>query len=204
MMKIKAFKLTNLEMLKEILEFTYGIEESKMELDLAYFREHSIIRTQLFLITMKDIPTKVSVHLVRHSGTGQYHLVGSNRGDWKGVDDKELHDESVNRMTPINHVMILNAGHLIDMSRKRLCSQAEQATREVMFSIKNAVSLEDPDLASFMVRNCQYRNGICPEAKPCGYHYKVLESMIEEVPEAMYRQARNNKAAKEANKPGVN
>ena len=205
---IKVIKLTNLEMLREMLQFVYGMKESKQTLGGLYSSDHSTMRSQLFLVFMKDIPTKVSVHLVRHSGAGQYHLVGSNRADWngvKGAEDAADWDGEVNRNTPVNHVMILNGGHLIDMARKRLCGVAEKATREIMFAIKAQVSLDDPDLAAHMVRNCVYRNGICPEgSKSCGYNYKVLRELIGQVPEAIYRDARTEVALAEQNKLEVN
>ena len=198
---IKAVKITNLEMLHEMLEFTYGIEKSNMTLHKLYTTDHSIMRSQLFLIFMKDIMTKTSVHLVRHSGAGQFHLVGSNRSDWNGAKTKEeaeAWDDQVNRKTPVNHVMLLNGGHLIDMARKRLCGAAEKSTVEVMRAIKSSISFEDPDLAAHMVRNCVYRNGICPEGdKTCGYNYRVIKELIGQVPEEIYRDARNEKAARD-------
>lgn len=209
MSEITVRKITDFDLLKECLEFAYGIDESKMTEELAYFREHSIIRTQLFLIKMKEIPTKVSVHLVRHAAVGQFHLVGSNRADWNKIDDnpevieggiesKVEWDKSINRTTPVNHVMLLNGQHLIDMSRKRLCLKAEQATRMVMTDIRNGVSKLDPWLANSMVPNCYYRGGICPEPQPCGMQNGMIRDMISQVPEKMYREARNALAVAEA------
>ena len=120
------------------------------------------MRLMLFKITLKGVKTKTSVHLVRHSQTGQFHLVGSNRADWKGKDPEEW-DKKVSRETPVNHVMLLNAQHLINMANVRLCTMAEKETREVMELIRQAVYLVDPDLAKFMVPTCVYRGGICPE-----------------------------------------
>lgn len=201
-MDVTVRKITDFKLLKECLEFAYEIEESKLTEELAYFREHSIIRTQMFMIKMKEIPTKASVHLVRHSAVGQFHLVGSNRADWKkaeaeGMTEEEW-DESIHRGTPVNHVMILNAQHLIDMSRKRLCLKAEKTTRAIMTEIKSKVSLVDPWLANSMVPNCYYRGGICPEANPCGMQMGIIRDMICQVPEKIYRDARNGLAVAEA------
>ena len=199
-LEVTCRKITDLSLLKECLEFAYGIEESKMTLDTAYFREHSPIRTQLFLIKMKNVLTKVSVHLVRHAAVGQFHLVGSNRADWNYTGDqgsKDLAqidwDQEVNRLTPVNHVMLLNAQHLIDMARKRLCGQTEEDTRNTMLWIREAVLKEDSDLASLMQPNCFYRGGVCPEAKCCGKNRGIMEHMIAEVPEKFYRDVRNKK-----------
>lgn len=170
-MFINVRKITDLDLLKEILEFVYDIDESKMSLATAYLNEHSIIRSQLFLIKMKDIPTKASVHFVRHSAVGQLHVVSTNRKDLN--DGAE--DESINRLTPVNHVMLLNGQHLIEMARKRLCSKAEDTTRSLMDTIRQAIGTIDPDLAAHMVPNCFYRGGICPEPKGCGLNLKFGE-----------------------------
>jgi len=81
-------------------------------------------------------------------------------------------DEVITRNSPVNHRMLLNAQHLIDMSRKRLCYQASEDTRHVMQRIQLAVCAVDPDLSSYMVPNCVYRGGYCCEPKPCG-NYKI-------------------------------
>ena len=61
-----------------------------------------------------------------------------------------------------------NAQALINMSRKRLCSQASIETREVMEAIKKEVEKKDPIMAEVMVKECVYR-GYCPEMWSCGY-----------------------------------
>ena len=194
-LEVTCRKITDLDLMKECLEFAYGITNSKADLATSYFREHSPIRTQMFIIKMKNVLTKVSVHLVRHAAVGQFHLVGSNRADWNDKDDlhTEEWDTEVNRLTPVNHVMILNAQHLIDMARKRLCGSAEADTQNTMKWIREAVLWADPDLAALMQPNCFYRGGICPEAKCCGQNRDIMEHMIAEVPESFYRKVRNDK-----------
>lgn len=61
-----------------------------------------------------------------------------------------------------------NAQALINISRKRLCSQASRETREVMQEIKNQISKKDKFLADVMVKECVYR-GFCPEMWSCNY-----------------------------------
>lgn len=157
-------KITGIEDLHEANEFTSG-QESKMGLATAYHLGHSTIRTQLFKVKMYSIPTKTSVHLVRHSAVGQLHFVKTAR-----KDRTMYHDTDVNRLTPVNHMMILNAQHLIDMARKRLCGMSEIQTTHVMQSIKNAVHLVDPALARHMQQECIYRGGFCYEGKnSCGF-----------------------------------
>ena len=100
----------------------------------------------------------MSTHLVRHS-IGVTHYVESNRDDRGGQD--------VDRNTPVNHAMLINAQALIAMARKRLCSNAHKHTMRVMQQIKTAVKTADPDLAAAMVPDCIYR-GTCNELKSCG------------------------------------
>lgn len=159
-MQIKVTKLTDETILRAACEATMRGQQSKVSLDKMYRCEHSPIRTQLFWIEMKDIYTFVSVHLVRHK-TGVEHFVMSNREDRGGTGKED-------RYTPINHSMFINAQALIQMSRKRLCGAAHQEAQNVMQAIKDEIEKVDPDLARYMVRECEYRNGICPELKCCG------------------------------------
>jgi len=167
-MKISVQKITTLEDAHLAIESTmHAGFTAKCDLKQLYLWEHSPSRTQLFWVNMQDIPTKVSVHLVRHAAVGQQHYVMSNRPDRGGAGD-----EVVTRNSPVNHRMLLNAQHLIDMSRKRLCFQASAETRRVMLEIREAVEWVDSDLSDYMVPNCVYRGGYCCEPKPCG-KYKV-------------------------------
>lgn len=61
-----------------------------------------------------------------------------------------------------------NAQALINMARKRLCSQASPETRHVMEAMKEEVAKQDPFVAEVMVKECVYR-GFCPEMWGCGY-----------------------------------
>jgi len=164
-MKIIVKKLTNLGILREACESTLQADQvSNISLDSAYKCEHSPMRTQLFWLTMEDIPTFVSVHCVRHK-IGIEHFVRSNRPDRGG-------NAKADRETLVMHSALLNAEAFIAMAKKRLCGQASTETQELMIEIKKAVALVDSDLAAYMVPNCVYRGGLCVEPKPCG-KYKV-------------------------------
>jgi len=166
-MKITATKITTLEDAHLAIESTmHAGFTAKCNLAQLYQWEHSPSRTQMFWITMQDIPTKVSVHLVRHAAVGQQHYVMSNRPDRGGAGD-----EVITRNSPVNHRMLLNAQHLIDMSRKRLCYQASDETRDIMLEIRKEVEKVDEYLSLYMVPNCVYRGGYCCEPKPCGKYY---------------------------------
>lgn len=161
-MKVIAHKLTDEKLMQAACSATMRGRESKMTLDRIYSCMHSPIRCVLFWVEMFEIKTFVSVHLVRHS-QGISHFVGSNREDRRGV--------KADRDTLINHSFLANAEALINMSRKRLCGQASKETQETMQAIKDAVALVDPYLPKYMIRECEFRNGKCPELKCCGNLY---------------------------------
>ena len=163
-MTITALKLTDETLLRRACAVTMGADSSKARLSTLYNCEHSPIRTQLFWIEMLGIPSFVSVHLVRHK-IGVEHFVKSLRDDrcGKGGETRE---------SPVNHAMLINAAALIQMARKRLCTQAHAHTRTAMRAILEAVAAVDPALATYMVPECKYRGGVCHELKSCGLHPK--------------------------------
>ena len=168
-MQILAKKLTGIELMRRACEMTMRGQESKMTLDGIYKCEHSPMRTQLFWIEMLDVPTFVSVHFVRHS-IGVEHFVMSNRDDRGG-------DKEVDRWSPVNHGMLLNAQALINMARKRLCRKSHEATRRVMIGIRDVIVEWDSDLVYYMVPECVYRFG-CQESNPCGYEDVNLKAYL--------------------------
>lgn len=157
-MQVIVRKWTPDELMRLACSYTSG-GASTMTSEKIYRCEHSPMRALIFSVEMIDIPTFVSVHLVRHT-QGISHFVKSNRDDRGGVD--------ADRNTPINHLMILNSQALINMARKRLCYQAHEKTVEVMQMIKEAVEQIEPELSKRMVAECIYRGGYCHELKMCG------------------------------------
>ena len=159
-MEIHVEKLTDVSLLQRACAITMGRESSRASLEALYACEHSPVRTQLFWVEMRSIPSFVSVHLVRHK-VGVEHFVRSLRDDRGGTGGE-------GRNTPVNHAMLLNAAALIQMARKRLCAASHARTREVMRAICAAVAEADPALARFLVPECDYRGGVCHELKSCG------------------------------------
>ena len=159
-MHVTVQKLTDEALLRDACDATRkpGLTPSTMTLAKAYQCQHSPARTQLFKVRLEGIPTFVSVHLVRHSATGQCHFVESNREDRGG--------EAADRLTPVNHLMLLNAQHLMDMAGDRLCYNAHLQTVGIFSRIRNAVRTVDPALAENMVPKC-VRMGFCPELRAC-------------------------------------
>ncbi|MFA7287345.1 MAG: hypothetical protein WC055_00550 [Melioribacteraceae bacterium] len=162
--KVIITKHTDIEEAHSCIESTMGAEfVAKSTLKQIYSWEHSITRSQIFSVQLINIPTFVSVHLVRHVTTTPF--VRSKRID-RGGDGTE------DRFTPVNHRLIANAESILHIARKRLCYKASKETRDVVLALREEMKSIDPDLAYYMVPNCIYRGFICPEPKPCG-NYKV-------------------------------
>lgn len=124
--------------------------------------EHSPIRTLEYDVVIKDIPSYVAGHLVRHF-MGVIPFVTTSRPDRGGKPRSEQKKDD-----PVNMQMSINAQALINISRKRLCNCAEENTRKVWQAVKNAILAIDPAVGKCMVRECVYR-GFCPEIKCCGF-----------------------------------
>lgn len=159
-MGIEVLKLTNETLMKRMISHVFSLD-SKSKLSRWYKAEHSPIRSQIFAILGTDIPYSVCMQMRTHDKNGALFLIQSGRPD---TGTASIHS----RNAPRNIAIICNAQHLIDWSRKRLCCKAEKATRDFMFELKLKVSDIDLGLAECMMPNCQYRNGICVEFKPCG------------------------------------
>lgn len=135
-----------------------GVKPSTMTLQKIYHCEHSPARVLMFAVQLDGVKSFVSTHLVRHKH-GVEHFVESNRDDRGG-------DQTVDRHTPVRHLMIANAQALMNMARKRLCFASHKETVGVFVRIKNAVRRVDPNLADYMAPECVIR-GYCPELRPC-------------------------------------
>ena len=159
-MRIYVKKLTDVGLAQRACQYTlHSHNETKIGLRKLYGSEHSPSRTQMFWVEMDGIPSFVSTHLVRHK-IGVEHYVQTNRDDRGGSDN-------VDRTTPVNHAMLCNGQALINMARKRFCTNSHEETRLVMMRVKLGVEECDPALAEFMVVDCVYR-GQCFEPKCCG------------------------------------
>ena len=124
--------------------------------------EHSPIRGLIYCFKITNLKSWVATHLVRHH-VGVEKWVRTQRTDRTGIDRDELPQGALVEME-----LEANSQALINMARKRLCSQASPETREVMQEIKKEVSQRDEFLARIMVKECVYR-GFCPEMQSCNY-----------------------------------
>jgi hypothetical protein len=125
--------------------------------------EHSPIRQLIIKAKWYDLKSYVSVHIVRH-WLGVIHWVRTQRTDRTGVNREQLSQSEL-----IEHEIEANAQANINISRKRLCSQASKETREAWQLYLDSFKDEEPELYQCCVKECIYR-GFCPEFYTCGYH----------------------------------
>lgn len=125
--------------------------------------EHSPLRCLMFNVDLYDIPYYVSVHLVRHIHAQPF--VSTSRPDIDG--NMKPRDEQL-KVDSVNMRLFLNAQEIINISKVRLCTNAEKETRAIWQQVVNELSKQEPLLATACVPNCIYRN-MCPELKCCGY-----------------------------------
>lgn len=129
--------------------------------------EHSPARTLMFTFRL-TLPYYVSVHFVRHK-FGVEHFVTSQRNDRQDNYDRTQAPQN----SEVIHIMDINATELIFMSHRRLCNQADPATRAVMKEICKQVEMISPEFKGLLVPQCEYLHE-CPEFYPCGYWDKNI------------------------------
>ena len=140
--------------------------------------EHSPIRQLSIKGKWTNLPYWVSVHICRH-WLGIIHWVGTQRSDRTGIDRRSKEQDA-----PVTHEIEANIQSLINISRKRLCFCASPETRKAWQMVKDGISEVEPAIASSMVKECVYRNGLCPEFISCRYNKteafkKELEEYLE-------------------------
>lgn len=123
---------------------------------------HSPIRYLQFSFLLEDIPSWVSVHLVRHVHAQPY--VKSQRNDRQSDYDRNKAPQDA----PVNMIWDINAEELMVIANKRLCSQASKETQETVREMCELVKAYCPEFERFLVPMCEYHGGVCHEMKPCG------------------------------------
>jgi hypothetical protein len=145
---------------KKPLEY-WGVDSDwKLKLLLA---EHSPIRMLNITWQWTGLKSWISVHFTRHK-IGIEHFVESQRDDRTGEDRDGKRQDAL-----VNHRCIANAQAIINISRKRLCRKSHIETQAEWYHFLEALRGIEPELFDVCVKECVYRNGICPEIKSCGY-----------------------------------
>ena len=147
--------------IKNACRKTISMKDSKIEPGSDWKRklllaEHSPLRHSLITVDIEDVPFYVMGHLVRHS-VGVTPYVGTSREDRTGIDRSERSQTDLVSMR-----LDMNIQSLINISRKRLCNQADKQTQIVWLEVVKAIAEYDQDIAWACVpegiRSCG-----CPE-----------------------------------------
>ena len=128
---------------------------------------HSPIRYIRFSFLLEDIPTWVSVHLVRHIHAQPY--VRSQRNDRQDMYDRNKAPQD----SPVTMIWDINAEELMVIANKRLCMQASEETRNVVSEMCKQVIELCPEFKGLLVPMCVYNGGVCHEMKPCKKHHEA-------------------------------
>ena len=149
---VSVRKLTDLELLQEACATTF-LGTSHATLISLYKSEHSPVRTQLFWISLKNIPLYISTHLIRHHvGSIPFQLTcrDDRSGGDPGLPNKV--DSIVQRLRGLidnwhkGGVFISNHQHEIDSIYEELEWLKNNADRETPVNLSlciNAQSLID-------------------------------------------------------------
>ena len=124
---------------------------------------HSPIRRLYFSFDIEDLPSWVSVHIVRHS-VGFQPYVESQRNDRQTKYDRGKAPQD----SPVGMTIDCNAEALMNLANKRLCMQASKETRELVQKMCDLVVEKCPEFDGLLVPMCEYHNGKCHEMNPCG------------------------------------
>lgn len=122
---------------------------------------HSPIRHLVFAFYIKDLPSWVSVHLVRHVHAQPW--VKSQRNDRQSDYDRTKAPQDA----PVDMIWEMSAEELMTIANKRLCNQASPETRAVVKEMCRLVEENNPEFKGLLVPMCQYQNGVCHEMFPC-------------------------------------
>lgn len=148
--------------IKNLCRSTISMGDSKIEPTHEWKRklllaEHSPLRHSIITIEIQNIPYAMMGHLVRHS-VGVTPYVSTSREDRTGIPREQR-----SQMDSVNMRMDLNIQSLINISRKRLCNQADPSTKKIWQSVVDEVAKFDEDIAWACVPE-GIHIASCPEA----------------------------------------
>ena len=167
-MKVTVERLTSIEeAYKDALVTVHKVpkkEPTKEWWVNMLYAEHSPIRSCIYRIRFEDIKSWVATHFARHH-VGMEKFISTQRPD---RTDPNIDRDSLGQGELVNLNIVINAQSWINVSRKRLCSNASSETTEAWLLALNELEKIDPSLRSVCVKECLYR-GFCPELTTCGY-----------------------------------
>lgn len=126
---------------------------------------HSPIRKLVYSFYVEDLPSWVSVHMVRHH-VGFQPFVRSQRNDRQSNYDRNKAPQD----SPVDMIVDVNAEALMTIANKRLCNQASPETRALVREMCRIAEEHTPEFEGLLVPMCEYHGGVCHEMYPCGRH----------------------------------
>lgn len=121
---------------------------------------HSPIRYLTFSFYL-EVPSYVATHFARHIHAQPY--IKSQRNDRQDDYDRNKAPQD----TEVSMIWDINAEELMIIMNKRLCSQADPTTREIVRRMRDEVIKVCPEIKEFLVPMCEYHGGVCHEMFPC-------------------------------------
>lgn len=122
---------------------------------------HSPIRTVTYRVYVKDVPSWVTVHFVRHHVGVQFYVKSQRHKGRENEPQGEL----------IDMMFDINAHAMINMAKARMCYKAAVETRQVMTELRRSL-LEvgddyDKMLGEVLIPSCEWYHR-CFEPSTCG------------------------------------
>lgn len=171
-MNISVDLLIGMEEVIKSAAITQGTQEKEISTEkwLKWLlAEHSMIRSMQLRINMLNIPYYAAMHLVRHT-QGVLPYVRSQRDT--AINPVNYDRHKAPQDSPVNYCPIVNPQSLINISRKRLCNNADKTTKlvweEVKFQILQHENAYVSRIALVMQPDCVYRGNRCFELISCG------------------------------------
>lgn len=130
-----------------------------------YLCEHSPIRIRSFIIKIKNVPSWIATHYVRHH-VGVTPFVSTQRDD-RNVNINDRDAEPQGNLVTLE--LYADTQAIINISRKRLCNCAHQRTKNLWKKVLEEIKKIDEPLYNVCVPDCIYR-GHCYEFKSCNFH----------------------------------
>lgn len=119
---------------------------------------HSPIRELHFVFRLIDIPSWVSVHLVRHHVGCQPYVMTQRNDRQKNYDRRKAPQDA-----PVTMMWSMNADALITIAQKRLCNQASAETRMVVAEMCRLVEEKCPEFRGLLKPACEWQGNVCHE-----------------------------------------
>lgn len=135
--------------------------------------KHSPLRHSLITIDIQNVPFYVMGHIVRHVHAVPY--VSTSRSDRTGVPREERRQIDL-----VNMRLDVNIETLINISKKRLCNQADPTTQKLWLLVIKEIAKIDPNIAWACVPEGIIQCG-CPEKfGNCNQCVNILKEMPKE------------------------